>query len=235
MKKSTLTFFKVLFAVHCLGSSTFAAALDAPGNLRFGTDVTPPPTSGLPIQGGSGGQAGATGWQHTGVTLRSCESYVSGGNYVLDGRNAPLVVDSCDFLGRAVKIYGAVTLKRSRVRDDESADCASPAIRIESGAGPVLIEDVEIATIDPNAVGGAKRQDRSICVFKGNTQPVTLRRVWSHGTMRGIDITSQQNILVENSYLGPNVESTDGATTGKLHEQRRACPCQCGESGGRNS
>jgi hypothetical protein len=117
-------------------------------------------------------------------------------------------------LGRAVKIYGQVTLKRSRVRDDASEDCASPAIRIENGAGPVLIEDVEIATIDPNAVGGAKRQDRTICVFKGNTKSVTLRRVWTHGTMRGLDITSQSNLLVEDSYLGPNVSPPIGNPPG---------------------
>lgn len=207
MNKSALRLFQVLFGTLCLGASTFAVALNAPANLRFGT-------AGLPIQGGNAGETGATGWAHTGVTLRSCESYVNGTDYVLDGRTTPLTVDSCDFLGRTVRIYGQVTLKRSRIRNSDASDCASPAIGIQSGAGPVLIEDVEIATTDPNVVGGGARQDRSICVFKENTQSVTLRRVWSHGTMRGLDITSQDNILVEDSYLGPNLSPPTGQPPG---------------------
>lgn len=171
-------------------------------------------SSALPIQGGTAGQAGATGWRHTGVTLRSCTSYTSGVDYVLDGRSAPLVVDSCDFSGRTVRIYGQVTLKRSRVVNDDALDCAAPAISIEKGAGPVLIEDVEITTTDPNAVGGAKRQDRTICVRKANSQPVTIRRVWSHDTMRGLDITSQSNIDIVDSYLGPNVSPPTGQRPG---------------------
>ena len=174
--------------------------------------------SDVPIAGGSAGQPGATGWQHTGVTLRSCEQYWNGYYYELDGRNSPLVVDGCDFSNQVV-IRGNVTLKRSRVvsHNDISrggGDCNGAAIKFASGAGPVLIEDLELTTTYPNAVGGGLRQDRSICMFKGNSQPVVLRRVWTHGTMRGLDVTGQQNILVEDSYLGPNASPPTGFPPG---------------------
>lgn len=213
MKQPTMTFVKVLFAVQCIGASTVAPALDAPRNLRFGT----------PIPGGNAGQGGATGWQHTGVTLKSCESYSNGTDYVLDGRKTALTVDSCDFSGRVIRIYGNVTLKRSRVIGSNGVDCAGPAIAVEDGAGPVLIEDVEITTSNPNAVGGAARQDRTICVWKGNTQPVTIRRIWTHDTMRGLDFTNQTNVTVLDSYLGPNVSPPTGQPVGScLNDNERA-------------
>lgn len=172
------------------------------------------PSSGLPIPGGSPGQPGATGWEHTGVTLSSCSALLKNGRYELDGRQAPLVVDSCRLSGAPVYIWGNVTLRRSRLDNDLTVDCQSPVISIESGAGPVLIEDVEITTSNPNAVGGADRQDRTICVKKNNNLQVTLRRVWSHDTMRGLDITSQKNVRVEDSYLGPNVSPPIGGVPG---------------------
>lgn len=176
----------------------------------------PPPVSsgGLPIPGGSVGQVGATGWQHTGTTLKSCESYVKGADYVLDGRTAALTVDSCDFKGKRVLIYGNVTLRKSRIINSATLDCAEAAVQIASGAGPVLIEDVEIGTTNPGALGGQPRQDRTICISKGNSQLVTLRRLWTHDTMRGLDFTGQNNIRVEDSYLGPNVSPPIGYPPG---------------------
>jgi hypothetical protein len=143
-----------------------------------------PPATGLPAPS-------TTGWQHTGVTLSSCEQYVSGGNYVLDGRSAPLVVDGCDFYGRQVKIYGEVTLKRSRVRDNNPNDGAGAAIRVEIGAGPVLIEDVEVTTTDLSVTSSSQRQDRSIGIFKNNSKQVTIRRAYNHDTTRGLEMTGQ--------------------------------------------
>jgi hypothetical protein len=176
----------------------------------------PPPVSsgGLPIPGGKPGAVGATGWQHTGTTLKSCDSYAKGSDYVLDGRGSPLTVDSCDFSGKRVVIYGNVTLRKSRIVNSANEDCAVPAVQIASGAGPVLIEDVEITTRDVNALGGQARQDRTICISKGNTQLVTLRRVWTHDTMRGLDFTGQNNIRVEDSYLGPNMSPPIGYPPG---------------------
>ncbi len=185
----------------------------APVLIEPSTPVTTP-TSGLPIPGGSAGQAGATGWKHTGATLKSCESYLKGADYVLDGRSAPVSIDSCNFSGHRVLIYGNVTLRKSRILNDESLDCADPAVTIGAGAGPVLIEDVEIGTTDPTAPGGSNRQDRTICVNKGNTLALTLRRVWTHDTMRGLDFTGQNNIRVEDSYLGPNVSPPIGYSPG---------------------
>lgn len=176
--------------------------------------------SSVPIPGGSVGQSGATGWEHTGVSLQSCENFASGSNYVLDGRSSPLVVDGCDFSGRTVRIYGEVTLRRSRVVNDDDFDCQTPAIGVQNGAGPVLIEDVEIRTTNPNARGGEARQDRTICVFKNNNLPLTIRRVWTHGSIRGLDFTSEQNILVEDSYLGPNASPPIGQPVGSCANNR---------------
>lgn len=153
-----------------------------------------------------------TGWQHTGVTLAACNQYVSGTDYVISGTAGGRVVDGCDFSGRQVRITagGPVTLKRSRVRNNDSCDTPCAAIYIANGAGPVLIEDVEVTTTDPNTTNEDLRQDRTIGVNKNNNQPVTIRRVYAHDAIRGVDITGQQNITIEDSYLAFNVNPGSG-------------------------
>jgi hypothetical protein len=69
---------------------------------------------------------------------------------------------------------------------------------------------VEIDTTDHDAVGNGPRQDRTITVWKSNTQPVVIRRLYAHDTMRGMDFTEQENITVIDSYHGPNVNPPDG-------------------------
>lgn len=191
----------------------------APDNLR-GVYKT------LPIAGGTAGQAGATGYSHTGVTLASCSSYLSGGDYVLDGTSTPLVVSGCDFAGQ-VRISGNVTLKKSRVVNNSDCDSGCALIVILSGSGPVVIEDVEMTTTNVNAVGCVQgnncRQDRTIGIFKDNTQPVTIRRVYAHHTLRGMDITGQQNITVVDSYMGPNTSPPIGEAPGScINNSERA-------------
>ena len=203
-----------VFVIGILSASAAYSQTPMPPVITEIDGVAVGTAGALPVPGGSPGVPGATGWQHTGVTLKSCGSFSNGTDYVLDGRTTPLTVDGCDFTGRVVRIHGAVTLRRSRIVNDESSDCAGPAIAIEDNAGPVVIEDVEIATTNPSAIGGAARQDRTICIWKGNTKPVTIRRVWTHDTMRGLDFTKQNNIVVEDSYLGPNVSPPTGSPPG---------------------
>lgn len=153
-----------------------------------------------------------TGWAHTGVTLANCSQYLSGDDYVISGMSGGRVVDGCDFSGHQVRITGggAVTLRRSRVRFNDFNDTAGAAIYIANGAGPVLIEDVEVTTTDPSVANETLRQDRSIGVAKNNGQPVTIRRVYAHDTVRGMDITGQNNITIEDSYLAFNVNPGSG-------------------------
>ena len=179
-----------------ISATAHGQALQPPVLLGIGSGAT----SGVPTPS-------STGWQHTGVTLKACSQSL------LDGTASPLVVEGCDFT-HTIQIKGNVTLRKSRVIGSSSQDCADPAIKIASGAGPVLIEDVEIATTNPAALGGDPRQDRTICVMKSNTQPVTLRRIYTHDTMRGLDITGQQNVTVEDSYLGPNASPPIGQPPG---------------------
>lgn len=165
-----------------------------------------------------------TGYQHTGVTLQSCEQYVSGGNYVISGTSGGRVVDGCDFYNRQVRITGGgpVTLKRSRVRDNSNCDGACAAVYIANGAGPVTIEDVEITTTDPSVTLESQRQDRTITVAKNNTQPVTIRRVYAHDTTRGMELTGQNNITVENSYLAFNVSPPSNGNCGQERKHSSA-------------
>lgn len=178
----------------------------------------------LPIPGGSAGQPGATGWQHTGVVLHGCENLVSGGKYVLAGLPPPgRVVDGCDFSGKQVRITGGgeVILRRSRVVNNDYGDTEGAAIYVADGAGPVTIEDVEIDTTDHDArggdpsAGGDPRQDRTIAVRKNNALKVIIRRVYAHDTTRGIDITSQNNIEIVDTYHGPNVSPPVGQRPGQ--------------------
>lgn len=202
---------------NCTGTLDAYGAPNLAIPCQAGSDGNCGPT--LPIAGGAYGQAGATGWEHTGVVLNSvCDpgDYIDGqGNYTLDGTGTPLVVDGCDFDSQ-IRIYGEVTLKRSRYTGTGalSGNTANAAIRIEGGAGPVLIEDVEIRTSDPNAIGGGYRQDRTIAVLKDNGLPVTIRRVYTHDTMRGLVIEGQDNVTVADSYLGPTVSPPVGELPG---------------------
>jgi hypothetical protein len=100
---------------------------------------------------------------------------------------------------------GAVTLKRSRVRNADNCDDACAAIYVANGAGPVIIEDVEVTTTNPSVTDETQRQDRTITVDKNNTQPVTIRRVYAHDTTRGVVLTGQNNVTIEDSYLAFNV------------------------------
>lgn len=143
-----------------------------------------------------------TGWQHTGVILKAPASpvQVTAGEYVLAG---PATVDGIDFVGKRLRIRagGPVTVTRSRVTSDAVA-----AVLIDNGAGPVLLEDVEITSIDKNSA----KADRIVTVNKNNTELVTLRRVYGHDTMRGLDVTGQNNISVESSYLAFNYNPGTG-------------------------
>ncbi len=183
------------------------------------TTVTPTPTSpgGLPT-------VSSTGWQHTGVSLASCEQYSNGTDYIISGTASGRVVDGCDFTGKQVRITGggAVTLKRSRVRNADNCDTACAAIYVANGAGPVTIEDVEVTTTNPNVTNEAQRQDRTIGVDKNNSQPVMLRRVYAHDTTRGVDITGQQNITFEDSYLGFNVSPPSNGDCGQERKHSTA-------------
>jgi hypothetical protein len=208
------------------GTTTDAGTRPDAGNTNDAgvvSDAGSTTDAGTRPDGGSAADAGAasslptpatTGWAHTGATLQACEQYVSGGSYVLNGTGTPLTVDSCDFHDRQVRISGNVTLKRSRVINNSTCDSACAAIIILSGAGPVLIEDLEIDTTDHNAVGGGARQDRTITVAKNNTLPVVIRRLYAHDTSRGIDLTTQNNVTIEDSYHGPNVSPPIGQRPG---------------------
>jgi hypothetical protein len=200
------TFVVTVMLLAGLTGNAFSQTLSPPTNLRVGTSV---PT--VPVPGGTAGQPGATGWQHTGVTLSACAatSY-SGTNLVLDG---------CDFSGQVRITGGSVTIKRSRVRASCGTDTSCAAILI-SGGGPHVVEDVEIVTTNPNANGCVAeancRQDRTIGITRPSsvTSPITIRRVWTHNTTRGMDITGQQNITVVDSYLGPNISPPIGQPPG---------------------
>ena len=201
-----------------LSTGAGAQALQPP--VLLGPNATPVP-GGIPTPA-------TTGWQHTGVTLKACSQST------LDGTSSPLVIEGCDF-NHTIQIRGNVTLRKSRVTAASSEDCADPAIKIASGAGPVLIEDVEIATTNPSALGGQPRQDRTICVMKGNSQSVTLRRIHTHDTMRGLDITGQQNVTVEDSYLGPNMSPPIGQPPGSCsNNSERAHASAVRAAGGTN-
>lgn len=188
--------------------------------LAFGDTIMSNPTtvkvtaaSGtvLPIQGGLPGQAGATGWQHTGVALKPCAATAFNG--------VNLVIDGCDFGNLITITGGSVTIKRSRIRASCGTDTSCAAIRI-TGGGPHLIEDVEIDSTNPDSNGCVAeancRQDRTIGITRpsNQTSTITIRRVWTHNTTRGMDITGQQNIHVVDSYLGPNVSPPIGQPPG---------------------
>ena len=170
-----------------------------------GTPGTCGPVVGFP-------SANCVGYKHTGIALKACEQYASNGNYVINGSAAGTVVDGCRFAGKQVIIKGGgpVTLKRSFVSNNDFNDTAGAAIFVAQGAGPVLIEDVEVTTTDPTVTNELLRQDRSIGVAKNNNLPLTLRRVHAHDTVRNIDITGQVNVTIEDSYLGPNVNPGSG-------------------------
>jgi hypothetical protein len=195
----------IIVSLAGMAGSALGQALSPPTNLQVVSAVS------MPTQGGTPGQAGATGWQHTGVALATCAatSY-SGTNLVLDG---------CDFNGQVRITGGNVTIKRSRVRASCGTDTSCAAILI-SGGGPHLIEDVEIDSTNPNANGCVDsnncRQDRTIGITRpsSTTSPITIRRVWTHNTTRGMDITGQQNITVVDSYLGPNISPPIGQPPG---------------------
>lgn len=199
------------------GSRTGAITLVSDGDasngtaIQFGEVVTTPGNSTCPTYPDFP-SSDCTGYVHTGVTLKTCDQYISGGNFVISGTAGGTVVDGCDFFGRQVVIKGggAVTLKRSRVRYNGFQDTGAAAIYISNGAGPVTIEDVEVTTTDNSVTDETKRQDRTIAVDKNNTQPVTIRRVYAHDTIRSMDITGQNNITIEDSFFGPNYNPGTG-------------------------
>lgn len=171
----------------------------------------------LPIPGGDVGECGATGWEHTGVSLASTGTCLSGGTVSSGGNGFSLTTagatyDGCNF-DDAVEINAAnITLKRSRIVHAGGTECGDGAPGLKISSGPFIGEDIEIATTNPNAVGGGTRLDRTICL--ATNSGATLTRIWAHDSYRGIDITGQDNFTLQNSYHGPNVSPPTGQAPG---------------------
>lgn len=158
---------------------------------------SPAPSTVLPIQGGGVGVAGATGWQHTGVTLSAYS-----GSYTITGQ-ANLVIDSKSLTDRLRLVNCSnFVIKRSKIAASGAATPDGQGnIQLE-GTSWGLIEDVEITN------GTTGQYDRNIATYNrsgASRGQVIIRRVWAHGGFRGMDITSDNNILVEDSYMGPSL------------------------------
>lgn len=184
-------------STYCTGAASGPLACNAGKEGSCGTVMPDDPNT--------------VGWAHTGGSLTSCEGYlVDDLDYILDGEEAPLVVIGCDFDDHNVILKGQVALLRSRITDNDDNDTQGAALQVAPGAGPILVEDVEIRNADPNTTGGDGRQDRTFAVRKGNELPAVFRRVYTHDTERGADITEQANVLIDASLLGPNVNPPTG-------------------------
>lgn len=145
-----------------------AATLSPPANLRLGS--TPPTTAAWPGPGN-------TGWQPTGVTLKSSGSL----NITTPGA----VVDSLDISGTIYISANDVTVKRSRIRASAFA-----AIQIKAGVSGVRVEDCEID--GKGAVGGTANS-------MGVIGPATVLRSNIYGVENGVTVSSGS--LVQDTYI----------------------------------
>jgi len=148
------------------------------------TTTTQPPSSGvLPTPSTTGVRPGTT------LTLYTGPSTIPAGT----------VLDSV-LIDKPVSNGGALTIRNSRIANGGLA-----ALKV-NGPGAVLLEDVEIR---PSA--GGSQYDRSVDTSNRQQGSTTLRRVYAHDGLRGLDFTGDPNpILVEDSYMAFNANPGSG-------------------------
>jgi hypothetical protein len=151
------------------------------------TTTAPPPATGFPTPA-------TTGYKRTGVTLTpyTGPSTITTAGTVIDSKS----ITTC------LRIAAPkVTIKRSLIK------CSGDYGIIQSdysgkNAG-LLVEDTEITSTSQTS-----NVDRAVATANG----ATIRRVYIHGTQRGISVDN--NTVVEGSYIGDNYNITDAHTTG---------------------
>jgi len=142
---------------------------------------------------------------------------------VIDGKDIPSVVTVS---------APNVTIKRSRIRGD-----GDYGVRQDPGASGLLVEDVEITSANLNGSVDSNGSpvgmiDRAILLQDAST----IRRVYIHGTWRGIQLRDRTGIkTIVDSFVGDNVNPsgnhtsalmTDGGTSHGviLHNTLRTAP-----------
>jgi hypothetical protein len=146
-----------------------------------------PPRPPLPIPPGFPSPTN-TGWKHTGVTLTVVPNlYVA--------QTPGEVLDAKDFQGGLKITANNVTVKRSRV---QCGDCLG--LWVSQKVRNTLIEDVEITSKSPTS--------RIVhAITAGKTYDLTVRRVYVHDTMKGIEYG--YSALIEDNYVDDEYNPTD--------------------------
>jgi hypothetical protein len=156
------------------------------------TTPTPTPTATPPSTGWP--TPNTTGWKHTGVQLLTVHTETM---YVT---TPGAVVDSVDAQGGIVVEANNVTIRRSLVEGRGSGEGAG--IWIVRGVDGTLVEDVEVTSLpgaDPTNVDALV--DRAITAEQ--TTNTTMRRVYAHGTIRGLEPGCSTTIV--DSYVDGEV------------------------------
>lgn len=146
-----------------------------------------PPRPDLPIPAGFP-TPNNTGWKHTGVTLTVVPNL-----YVASTPGE--VLDAKDFQGGLKITANNVTVKRSRV---QCGDCLG--LWVSQKVRNTLVEDVEITS--------RSQTSRIVhAITAGKTYNLTVRRVYVHDTMKGIEYG--YSALIEDNYVDDEYNPTD--------------------------
>ncbi|MCA9603027.1 MAG: hypothetical protein R3A78_00370 [Polyangiales bacterium] len=171
------------------------------GGTHFDSGTLPEPDSGTDPTPGDGAfpSPATTGWAHTGVTLSAYTgpSTITADNTVIDSKDITkcLVIDAKN-----------VTIKRSRIK------CSNDrGIEQGDGATGLLVEDTEILSTDTSSTNTTI--ERAVAIWGGGG--VTLRRLYIHDTIKGVDLGS--NTTIEDSYIADNVVPEDSCVGGCPH------------------
>jgi hypothetical protein len=150
----------------------------APGGSASGPGVVPgcPAFPAFP-------DAACTGWRHTGVALRPCDTHLGTANASYDG---------CLFAGTVHIAAHHVSISRSRI-----------AGRIETGLGGADLGGLTLADVEIDGGGAADLGQSAL----GNNN-VTCLRCDIHGTARGVSVGS--NVTVQDSFLHDFAPGTSG-------------------------